>query len=164
MVTATREETRAPYEAAGAAPAVPALPRARRKPPVRRVPSDDCALLVGGEAYYPHTGEWVEVVGGFSVQLVRGLGEIAGLGVTTASLEGEPDAERRQVAAIGSAFDDICRVLAQRVVAWTWTDERERPLPTPDGTPTPFLGLRAEELGWLLRATMGEVPAEQGKG
>lgn len=135
------------------------------KPQPRRIASDDCAVtLPGGEVFYPHEGEWVEVVLGMTVGEIQQLGPIRAIGVQMAEVQGEPDQNARMLELLGPHYEMLTSLLANRILAWNWTDDFGRPLPALDGTPEPLKRLRGEELYWLLMAGQGETSAERKNG
>lgn len=131
------------------------------KPLPRRVPSDDCAVDLDGDTYYPHEGEWVEIVGVPSVAELQAFTALAALGQDLAVAEGEPDEAGQAAAAIDRHFTAVCAALAERIVAWNWTDMRGRELPSPDGNPAVFASLSTEELYYLTRVARGERAADR---
>lgn len=136
------------------------------KPVPRRIPSDDCEVTIDGEVYRPHEGEWVEMISSESVGELRIRVELAQLGPKLEALEGEPDAGIRYNALMDAHYVSLCEHLAERVVAWNWTDLRGRPLspPTDDqGRPLGLLRLRANELYWLMNAVAPQESAESRK-
>jgi hypothetical protein len=80
------------------------------------------------------------------------------------AIQGDPDEREQTIAWVDEVNTAICAKLAQRVVAWTWTDDAEQPLPQPDGTPEPFLALRQEEVMYLWNKSLsGESAADEKK-
>ena len=134
------------------------------KPKPVRVPSDDCSIVVAGETYYPHEGEWVEVIPTLSVGGFRALRELREAGTRMLAAAGEPDEDEQQLTIADDAFTTLCAALAPRIVDWSWTDDAGRPLPKPDGRPEFLVVLRPEELGWLLGAVKGQTPTQEKKG
>jgi len=130
------------------------------KPQPKRLPSDDCKVIQGGETYYPHEGEWVEVLPGVTVDGVRQLHTLHELAPKLLAAQGEADEQARILALMDGAFSEVARFLAPRLTAWNWTDDLGRPLPLPDGTPGPLGCLRQEELFWLISAAQGETPGK----
>lgn len=110
----------------------------RSKPPAsaRRIPSDDCTVVVGDEVYYPHAGEWVEYRGRPSVGVA--LGFMSG-----------PE---------GSATS--IKLLATEIASWNWTDDEGRPYPSPP-TADDLLRLPKEELGWLIGHAESAAPLDE---
>lgn len=136
------------------------------KPLPRQVSSDDCVVTVNGEPCTPHEGEFVWLFQGQSMSELRGLSKLMGLQTAMDVAKGDTDAGTVQelLEGINAAFDDICKMLAPRVVRWDWTDLRGDPLPQPDGTPGPLARLDTQELMWLLTAAKGETPQGRGEG
>lgn len=120
--------------------------------------SDDCIVVVNGEPCAVHEGESVWLFVGQSVGELRALSRLAGLQglIDGAKGENDPAAAQGVLAGIDGAFEDICAMLAPRVVRWTWTDFAGRPMPQPDGKPETLARLETEELFWLLQAARGE--------
>lgn len=128
------------------------------KPVPVEVKSDDCTVTVNGVAYTPHEGESVWLFQGQSVGEMRALGRLMGLQTVIDGAKGEKGQEAAMAVlrAVDEAFDDICAMLAPRVVSWNWTDLRGDPLPQPDGSPDGLARLESEELFWLLQAARGD--------
>jgi hypothetical protein len=99
----------------------------KTKPPTlpRRVFADDLSVVVGGEIYYPHAGEWVEFKGRPSVGLYVKLMDIT------------------------SASKESLKELHKYIVAWDWTDDAGQPYVNPPTLET-LLDMPPEELKWLL--------------
>ncbi len=133
------------------------------KPKPQRVEANDCGVVIRGQLYFPHEGEWVELYAGMTVGEMHAIEGLRRLGVELQALQGEPGKQAEMLAVIDPQFDKLCELLADRVVDWNLADDRGRPLPKPDGTPEPFRRLRAEELLWLLAAAEGETPAQRKK-
>ena len=102
------------------------------KVPARKVLSDDCAVYVGrriakgkivepGKPYYVHKGEWVEVIPLVSVAQSLAFTDLIGVNVKTS--KGIKDAT--------SKFNRLLDSLAERIIAWNWTDLAGGPLPCP---------------------------------
>jgi len=107
---------------------VESLPNVQRsKPPVapRRVSSDDLTVVIGGETYWPHAGEWVEFKGRPNVGLYVKLLDLA------------------------TTSQDSLKELHKYIVAWNWTDDAGVPYANPPTLET-LLEMPAEELKWLL--------------
>src|SRR5690348_17178204 len=118
------------------------------KIPAIRVPSDDCAVPVGDKTFFPHRGEWVEIIPGQSTgerlakaQVILKGGDLLAAGLTDEGARaGFEDLDR--------AMREICVGLAGRLRAWTWTDNHGKPLPAPSD-PAVLRALSAHELGYL---------------
>lgn len=134
------------------------------KPRPRRVASDRCPVLVDGQLYYPHEGEWVELLAGVTVGQLGLLRQVQELPARLSQADGDADEAAQVVALMEAALSEASAFLAPRVLAWSWTDDLGRPLPQPDGTPGPLRALRAEELYWLLDGAQGETADDAGKG
>lgn len=107
-----------------------------RKPPLtpRQVDSDDLAVVVGGDTYYPHEGEWVKFKGRPSMGLwlkVKALGEEE-----------------------SSGGEEVYALLLNHIHSWSWTDDNGDPYENPPTIGT-LLSLAKEEFGWLL-AKLGD--------
>lgn len=139
----------------------------RTKPPVRRVPCDDCTVEIDGVEYRPHAGEYVEIVGGGSIEALQFAWRR--VRPTPEPPEEASDKEKevwreQRTAEVNSYFEELCAALARRVVAWSWTDDAGQPIPQPEGNPERLKILRPEELYFLRTACASEVPAERGNG
>lgn len=131
------------------------------KPEPIRFETDDFAVVVNGETYHPHEGEWVELYPDRSVAEVMSAGSLAKLGAQLQAAKGDTDEARQILAAISEHFDTVCANLADRVVAWSWTNRRGDPLPQPDGTAGPIRRLTNEELNYLLNLAHSEQENEE---
>lgn len=134
------------------------------KPAAKRVLSDDCVVIVAGERYSPHEGEWVEVQAGMPVSSWMHLQAWRALGPQLAAAQGEPDEGAQVRRLMAGAYEAALGHIARLLVAWSWTDDRGQPLPAPDGTTGPLQTLRAEEVWWLLQALERETPGERKNG
>lgn len=134
------------------------------KPKPIVVPSDDYAVTQNGETFHPHEGETVTMYVGQAVGVAASIRKILGIGPQLDAAEGARDEQLRQVMIGSEALEQLCAVLAPRVVDWTWTDFAGRPLPKPDGTAGPLLALETSELFWLLTAVKGETPSARKNG
>lgn len=142
----------------------------------RRVSADDCPTTVGavvengavvepGETYYLHQGEsvWLLPVG--TVQMQLAAMRLATAGAELAAIEGDQEGQLVGLAAINAGLTGLARAVAERVVAWDWTDIRGEPLPQPYRSSATLLNLEASELHWLSTAsTLGETEAERKNG
>jgi hypothetical protein len=126
------------------------------KPAPRRIPSDDCAVVVDGTTYYPHEDEWVEFVGTLTVGDLMALAQLERFGVELQAAEGDADQGIQTVRIMDRYFRQVCDGLARRVTAWSWTDDLGRPLPDPAGDPEAFAALRPAELTYLIGLARGE--------
>lgn len=129
------------------------------KPTPVRIPADLCGVRVGEETFFPHEGEWVELITHETVGELRARVELGRLGPELDGVRGEPDENRRMNEIWDQHHSTICRFLARRVLAWNWTDDGGAPLHPPrngDGEPDGLLELRAAELYWLMNATAPE--------
>ena len=134
----------------------------RPKIPAVKVNSDECFISVGqviedgaivdeGTPYYIHKGEWVEVL---PVLTVREVMQINKLQNAASDANG-----------LGENLSMLCKELAQRVIAWNWTDMMGETMEQPYKRPDVLEGLASEELMWLMSATsQQESPDERKKG
>ena len=129
------------------------------KPNVRRIPSDGCGVAdeTGGATYYPHEGEWVDVIPGMEVRMLAVLQKFNGLADAYAAIEGDSDADEKAIALSRDAIETALPALRDRVVGWSWTDDLGRPLPQPLEDPDVFLRLKGPEVGWLVAAVQGRI-------
>jgi len=132
------------------------------KPPARTVPSDDFYLTVDEVAYQPHEGEWVKVLNHFAVHDLQVLKAVRQMSVEVDAVRGEANEKDRVLEVMEKPFAELCELLADRVVAWNWTDDAERPMPPP--SVASIRGLRAEEISYLMRLVQGEGTAERKNG
>jgi len=129
------------------------------KPKARRIPSDDCAVASGGETYYPHEGEWVEIRPVASIAEVRALDGLRRLKVELDAAAGESDEAVRVLSIMDKHFGAVCESLARRMVAWSWTDDNGEPMPQPASQPKVLEQLKGDEILWLMNAAQGESGA-----
>lgn len=123
--------------------------------PARRVPSDSCAVTIGGALVHPHVGEWVEVVGAPTVRETRDFQRMLEQALAAQSPSENGEGQVRVSAEFDALFDGFCAVLGARVVRWSLTDDAGAPLPQPDGTAEPIKALHTEEVYWLWQAYRG---------
>lgn len=128
------------------------------KPQAIKISSDSCPVVVNGETYYPHEGEHVWMMPVASVGDMRRLSVAAMASVRVAAVQGDADQGAKEIAIASETLDSLSEVLAPRIVKWTWTDLRGRPMPQPDDTALSLSNLCQSELEWLLNALMGKVP------
>lgn len=129
-------------------------------PPVLTVPSDDCAVTVGGVDYRVHRGQSVSIVGTRTVGELKATWAFDRLSVQMDAIKGEPDEYARTLELMENHFDALISWMAQRVTDWDWTDPRGEPLPKPDGTSAPFERLSPQEIHYLRQVLRGEGSAE----
>lgn len=117
------------------------------RPPLRRVQSDSCSVEVEGETYYPHRGEWVDMT------------RIASARQWLLAMEMSQDGAEANTA----KFGEVLQTVADRIVAWNWTDQRGNPLPPPSYDV--IRGLSFDEIRWLQQASLGVQPeTEESRG
>ena len=133
------------------------------KPQPIEVTSDDFTITVDGVAYQPHEGEAVWLIPGLPTGAVFAA---TGLMQMQPQIEAAdtPQEQARIMAKLDEGMGRLLRLMAPRIVRWTWTDLAGRPLPQPDGTPGPLELLTEEEIGWLLAACKGETPSQRKNG
>lgn len=133
------------------------------KPPLRHVPSDDCAVVVGGVPYYPHEGESLSLIGGATpIRLFQVLNRFRQASVQVEAMQDEPDGAVQIAELLDPQFDELCELLASRIVDWTWTDARGQPLPPPSARAVALL--ENQEVLYLITVVQGEGPAERKNG
>ena len=131
----------------------------RTKVPPKVLTSDDFTVTVGGKEYRPHAGEQVEAYIGGSVGDAFIEARVARLFMEGATLEtpAEQEAWTRRAEDVSK---QLSVSLADKLVGWTWTDNRGAPLPPP--TIDVIERLTWEELTYLFRVTRGiESKAER---
>lgn len=123
----------------------------------KRVPSDECTVAVDGQTYHPHRDQWVEL---YAIQAVGEQLAASAMAQHGAAINAATTDEDRTAAAAAAdaSFDELCSYLADRIVAWTWTDLRGRPLPDP-GSPATYRRLQSDEITWLMRAGLSTKSA-----
>lgn len=141
-----------------------AKPPIQKKPPTR-IPTDDYAVVVGGETYYPHAGEWVEMSTRTTVKETRALRRFMQFSTDMDAMDGDSEKGLEFLRILDEDFEVLTAGLASRVRAWSWTDDDGTPLPEPDGTSAPFENLSAEELFYLINlSNAGESAAASKNG
>lgn len=133
------------------------------KPPSITVPSDDYEVVVDGKTYSPHEGEWVVVTPGATVASNRNMRTLVEMIPRLQAAEGEPDEQQQTIVILDDVNIELLEFLADRLVAWNWTDHRGRPLPELDGTTDPFARLPQQEVMYLVRVCQGQAPAVEKK-
>jgi hypothetical protein len=129
-------------------------PRKSKIDPVR-VASDDCAISVGrvmvdgviteaGTQNFVHKGEWVDIIPVQTMRETMAITRLMGGGESESTI----DAARRLTA----PFEELCEVLAKRVMDWNWTDNWGDPMPNPQDDPGVLRDLSNDELFWLIGA------------
>ena len=141
----------------------------KMKIPAKRIVSDECAVFIGrkvegtvivseGEAHYPHKGEWVEVLPISSVSQLIALGDLMGI-----ANEEDATVTPKMITQMKPAFNELCEHLANRVVAWNWTDWDGSELPQPYKKPEVIAKLTEDEVLWLLTCVQSETREERKK-
>ena len=129
------------------------------KIPPRKVLSDDCAVYVGrriegdkivvqGEPYYVHKGEWVEVLPVNSLNEAIVLSKMMGTSLKNQSK-------------LADNLSQLCEAISRRVVNWNWTDNDNKKLPSPHNRPDIIQSLTEDEIIWLATTAQGESPGER---
>lgn len=135
-----------------------------KKPPGRRIPSDDYTVVVDGEVYHPHEGETVWFTTFVSPRLFKSIQKFRELAVKENAIDSEDPQERASQLAVlqDQAYDELCGMLAQHVLRWDWTNEFGEPLPQPGGDPERIRALDALEINYLMSTvTRGEARASE---
>ena len=131
------------------------------KPPPESIPSDDYEVTTAdGQVYRPHEGEWVLMYLDQTVEEVTAGEALARIGVEMQAAKGDKDEALKIGLLAEQHFAILCEALAERVVDWTWTDRRGRPLPKPDGTTGPISKLSSDEMGYLLKVKASRQESE----
>lgn len=136
------------------------MTKIKRKPP-SRILTDDYSIVVGGETYYPHAGEWIEARSTQKVGDLKAYKQYAALMIEIQMIEGDEDADMKTFDLLTEHFDEFTGLLASRIRDWNWTDDDDQPLPKPDGTSAPFEQISFEELLYLMGKLRGGETAEQ---
>ena len=134
------------------------------KPLAIRVASDDCAVTSAGEVYYPHEGEWIELFPGVSPAFIREIDRFRRMAVDLDAAEGEADEADRSIEATSAGLVNLCTALAAQIVAWNWTDNRNRELPQPADAPEVLMALDSQEVLYLVTAVRGDNLATRKNG
>lgn len=128
------------------------------KPKVlRRIPSDDCVVVLGrrvekddkgkekvvdqGESHHLHRGEWVEFMPLVSVDEMIQFDRL----MTSTGAE------------VDKNFRETCDIIALHIVRWNWTDFYSKRYPArPTGAM--IRSLHDQEVAWLIGAFRGHGP------
>lgn len=140
------------------------------KIPTITVDSSSCPFIVGrviregklvseGTVYHPHAGETVELLPAENLQSALMWARL-----TLGGQGQRPEDALAQIRELDQALDRMCELLADVVVAWTWTDLAGAPLPQPYKRPDVLRRLSLEELMWLRSAISGETEGERKNG
>lgn len=132
------------------------------KPQPSEIPSDDFECPIGGELYRLHEGETVTVLPASTVADNK-LAHALLLAQSAIEAAGEDDPPIEIVSRLDEVNDAICAKLAERILAWTWTDDAGRPRPQPNGDPAAFHALRQQEVMYLWRLARGQETAAESK-
>ena len=128
-----------------------------KKPPLRRIPSDDCLVVVEGEDYHPHTGEWVETLhSGLTVGGIALARELHELGAKMTELEGADDVEVESILLMDAGYQKIIPALRDHITAWSWTDLAGEPYPQPRTDPAVYARLDVREIVYLQGVALGQ--------
>lgn len=122
------------------------------RPPGVRVPSDNFAVEIGGDTYYPHAGEWIE----FDLQptiadFVNALGLLRMDEQIARAQSGDVDPQLERTMA------DLVPAALDRIIAWTWTDKRGVPYANP---PREADIRRLSQAEWQYIISRGALDAE----
>jgi len=121
----------------------------RTKLPLRRVQCDDYVVVIDGEEYRPHAGEYVSFGSSSSMAAYLPLMDLVELkdNVTTENV----GRFREALAALVDGLDGA-------IAEWSWTDNEERPYESPPNRQT--IGrLEMGELMYLYQAWAGQAGA-----
>lgn len=140
--------------------------KAKRWPDPITIPSDDCELDFGGEVYRPHAGETVTIRPGLTVGALQLVNRLSLLQPQMAGLDTESTLEQRLEVTkrFSEIVDEIAKVVAPRILEWTWTDEGGERLPAPSFQPSVLDRIEIKELMYLVLALQGEGKAGDSKG
>ena len=119
----------------------------KKKPPLRTIPSDELTLVIDGETYHPHEGEWIKVRPKLSVVAFTNALRLYGLtsGGTTFDL--------KDSLAVAELYDKSVSEVGRAIVEWNWTDDEGKPLGPP--SPKVIESLNQQEFWWLLASVLG---------
>lgn len=132
------------------------------KPTPKRIKDcADCAVKVDGTVYHPHEGEWIDILTLQNLEELQAFLDLQQMQVTLDAIKGETNEKAQTVVIVNGHLQKLRECLADRVMAWNWTDLKGKPLPPPDGTPGPLGKLVADEIMWLVLAGQGETPTER---
>lgn len=155
----------------------------------RRVPSDDCLVPINDESLAIHEGEWVEILDKRAYGELTLLDKFMRMDADLAAALPEPPpppqegeeptpptpakpeqiAEYQRLVLIReAAFEQLCGFVADRLMRWTWRDERGRWIVEPndsyvddDGVMQPCVDLQkltqAERRAALEPLTINEI-------
>lgn len=133
------------------------------KAPAKRMPSDDLAIEQDGIEYRPHEGEWVDVLPGYTVGDLQDVTRWEKLMDDRQAIgDDEPEAMVAWMGRAEAVLGDMSRSIDRRLVGWSWTDGRGRPLPEP--SPEVIAGLTWDELSYLMRIVRGQAETDRKNG
>lgn len=133
--------------------------RPTKRPPPRRVATDDFTFTQDGIDYQPHADEWVEIVPIVRAKDYRSLQRLSQMGDRLA-ISADDSAEQADV--LTTEFEYIADVLANRIVRWNWTDIiTGDELPQPHKQPEVISDLTTEEMMYLIGIMFGETPTDR---
>lgn len=122
----------------------------RTKPKINRVvASDDFAVIVNGELFFPHAGEEVVFKGRLNAD---NIGQALRMMKLDAAVASDPEA-------LVAALTEVREFLASFIVSTTWTDAEDRPYESVEAL---LADADFEEQAWLLHHLLPErTPQEQ---
>src|SRR3990167_10019698 len=121
----------------------------RTKLPPRRVQCDDYVVVIDGQEYRPHAGEYVCFGSGSSVADYLPLMDLVEL---------KDSLDEANVGRFREALTALIQGLDGSIIEWSWTDNDGGPYENPPDQQT-IGGLEIGELMYLYQAKAGQVGA-----
>ena len=119
----------------------------RTKLPPRRVQCDDYIVVINGQEYRPHAGEFVSFGSGSSVADYMPLMDL---------IELKDSVDQANLGRFRQALAEMIDGLEGSIVDWSWTDNEGRAYPNPPDRET-IAHLALEELMYLYQAKGGQA-------
>ena len=134
-----------------------------KHPPTKRIACDECPAIVGEELVYPHVDQWIDLIPLSTMGEMFTIGEYSRLIVDIAAAEGDEAETRALNRKLLGNYGEIHEMLANRILAWNWTDAIGRELGDPTD-PKSYRSLTQTEMWWLVNTMRtGGASAESGK-
>ena len=134
------------------------------KVPPKTVWCDDFEVESDGKKYFPHAGEKIELYPRMADAEVNAYQTLFNAQEVMEQVKGDDNAAQKTIGALHEATEELRNALADRVVSWTWTDNKGRAMPDPDGKPEAFLKCTMAELIWIVAAIEGETGGDRKNG
>ena len=138
------------------------MPKTKRPPLVLNC--DEYHESQDGTDYFPHVGEYVSIRAGATAEDLKTLHRIEAISAQIDAMKGDAGEATAVSKLIDEIFDDAVASITKHVVDWNWTDDHDKPYPTPDGSEGPIRKLKASEIMWLVTSIAGSSKDERKNG